>query len=267
MKNFLCIMRRMLILACLFAMTSGCGAANTVFDSGISQTNSKTKGEEDMEKTEMTALEVELFCKVYQDTNRICEGRLFDHQEEALRQLRTGMAYLEEKYPGQTLKVLSFEPANKFNGRAEILFHSDDTEDYTVYVEPTDEKYLCTDTYYGRYLRVSYDKRVQDVLAQGGYTGMAYSRFPVPAGMEIGIETTVDDLLRIQPKLTRTTDLFLAADDKEQVAAEVQSLLTDAGLYGVYILYFVPKLQENLTDLDEKRTQFRRMTFQCFDIF
>ena len=59
----------------------------------------------------------------------------------------------------------------------------------------------------------------------------------------------------------------MAADDKEQVAAEVQSLLTDAGLYGVYILYFVPKLQENLTDLEEKRTQFRRMTFQCFDIF
>ena len=83
MKNFLCIMRRMLILVCLFAMTSGCGAANTVFDSGISQTDSKTKGEEDMEKTEMTALEVELFCKVYQDTNRICEGKLFDHQEEA----------------------------------------------------------------------------------------------------------------------------------------------------------------------------------------
>lgn len=63
MKNFLCIMRRMLILVCLFAMTSGCGAANTVFDSGISQTDSKTKGEEDMEKTEMTALEVELFAR------------------------------------------------------------------------------------------------------------------------------------------------------------------------------------------------------------
>lgn len=252
-----------LLIVCLpVCLLSGCRVA---YDLPTQPDNSAATGGDTMDHVEMTDKEMELLCQNYQDTDRIREGLLFDYQAQALGQLRAGMSYLAEKYPSQSFEVLTFEAATKFSGRATILFQGGVPGEYTLYVRPSDGEYICTDTFYGGLLREEYDKKVEEALASGGRIGRSYTRFPSPVGVELGEGATADDLFRLFPKLTRDTDLFFVCDDHDAAAKEVQAVLTQAGFYGAYTMYFVQELPPDILVLESGRSDWEYAVFNCFD--
>jgi len=215
-----------------------------------------------MEQIEMTNQEMDLLCQVYQDADRIREGKLFSHQKEALLQLRAGMEYLAQKYPDSAYTVTAFQPAIKFSPSAELTVEDGGT--YTVYAEAEGTGYVCSDNYYGKYLQPRYDQYLEQLLAGGGYPGRSYTVFP-SASSELGPETTVEELLQKAPKQTRMVDLFVTAEDRDRAVQDLQALMAQAGLYGSYTVYFVPELADIQT-LEEQRTGLEYVMFSCFDI-
>lgn len=212
----------------------------------------------------MTAQEMELLSDLYaQDGDRIRAGKLFSHQEEALRQLRAGMDYLAQKYPDGAFTVTAFQPATKFHQSGELTLE-EGGQTYTAYVEAEGEDYACSDNYYEKYLQPRYDQHLESVLSAGGYAGRSLTRFP-SASQALGPDTTVEQLLQTAPKQTRTVDLFVTAQDLDRAAREVRDLMVQAGLYGAYTLYLVPEL-DVIQTLEELRPQLESVSFSCFEL-
>lgn len=212
----------------------------------------------------MTTQEIELLSDLYmQDGDRIREGKLFSHQEEALRQLRAGMEYMNQKYPGALFTVTAFQSATQFHQSGELSLEEGGIT-YTAYVEVKDQDYSFSDNYYSKYLQPRYDQYLESVLSSGGWTGRSFTRFP-SASETLGPDTTAEELLRTAPKQTRTVDLFVITQDQEKTAREVQDLIVQAGLYGTYTLYFVPEL-DDIQTMEELRPHLEHVSFNCFDL-
>lgn len=241
----------------------GCGACEASPNGGQEISTSITiTGDDNMDQIEMTAQEMELLSRLYQDENRILQGKLFSYQKEALLQLRTGMEYLAQKYPDGAYTVIAFQSAIKFNSGAELTI--EDGREYTVYAEAKGEDYVCSDNYYGKYLQPRYDQHLEEVLFDGGYSGKSYTRFPSASDV-LGPETTVEQLLEVTPKQLRMVDMFVTAQNHDEAVRDLQSLMTQAGLYGTYTVYFVPELADIQT-LENQRAGLEYAIFNCFDI-
>ena len=219
-----------------------------------------------METIVLTEQEIALLSAAYPNSERIQENRLFDYQVDGLRQLRAGAAYLEQKYPNAPLEVTSFVPANQFTKWAEMTFRADGAEqEYRLTVAPAEGGFDCADDYYGALLRESYDQKVAETVAEGGYTVLSYTEFPSPAGLEVGPDTTAEELIALGPELTRNTHLFLEpVEQRDAAAAQIKDRLAAAGFYGAFTLYFVPSLQGDVLELEAARKTWDYVTFQCF---
>ena len=95
-----------------------------------------------MQTTHLTENERRILTETYGDAKRLETDTLYEYQEIALDQLRTAMRYLDKKYPGHTLHVNSFDPANKLNGQATMILMDEAGKDYTLAVFVTEEGYL-----------------------------------------------------------------------------------------------------------------------------
>lgn len=210
----------------------------------------------------MTDQEIELLLRNYTGEELIRQGKLFAHQKDALLQLRAVMSYLDQKYPGHTFAAVDFRPINTFNSSAELTV--EDGKEYTVYAEKAGDGYDCSDNCYEKYLQPRYDQYIMGALSESGYSGVSYTRFP-SASAVLGAETTVEELFQLAPKQTRMVDLFVVAEDRDTVAKELQSVMTQKGLYGSYTLYFVSELAE-IQELESQRSELEHVVFNCFDI-
>lgn len=248
---------------CLFAiLLMSCGQADRRFEPDSMQVTSTTIGDDDMERIEMTSLEMELLSQFYQDEDRIREGKLFSHQAEALLQLRTEMEYLAQKYPNGTYTITAFQPDIKFNSGAELTV--EDGGIYTVYAEAEGDRYVCSDNYYGKYLQPRYDEYLEEILTNNGYTCKSYTSFPAASDV-LGAETSVEQLLELTPRQTRMVDLFITAQDHDKAVQDIKDLMTQARLYGSYTVYFVTNLID-VQSLEAQRADMEHITFSCFDI-
>ena len=251
----------------LLALCAGCGNVQNPADTQNTPENlTEKKGEDTMESIVLTKQEISLLSAAYPDAERIEESRLFDHEVAGLYQLRAGIAYLEEKYPQSQLEVTAFLPANQFTRWAELTFEDGGGSAYRLTVTPTETGFDCADDYYGALLREPYDQRIAEVLAQSGYTVLAFTQFPSPAGAEIGAGTSVDQLIEMGSRLTRNTHLFtVLSDGREAAASGMQAALAAEGFYGSFTLYFAPQLTGDGAAMEANRTAWDYVTFNCFD--
>ena len=264
-------MKRFFFMLCLlFIPLSGCGSSHIQTDSQSVADSIDIKGDDDMDYIEMTEKEKELLSAIYADADRIQQGKLFSHQEAALRQLRAGMEYLAEKYPAHTLEVLTFEPANKFTPWARFLVQDAEGHNYDVMVEPSDGSYICTDNFYGVLIREDYDKMISDILGDEGFAILSYTEFTAYLGMAQSADITAEKIISENPKLTRLTNLYIQMSKNNDVTADnIRKSLLDQGIYGAYILYFVPSLlaDDVLTlESDPERNTWDYISLNCFDV-
>lgn len=241
----------------------GCnGAKNPGYPDSVSEGAEK----EMINVTDLTEMEKELLVGAYpNDEERIQNGSLFDHQDDALKQLRAGIAYLTEKYPEKTPDIILFSPATKFTQWAEMSLEAPSGKMYRLAVSPTENGYECADDYYNEFLREPYDQYVADILAKAGFTVLSFTEFPSLVGTEVDGNTSIEALIAIEPPLTRNTHLFIAQSIGDPIAAEIESRIKEIGLYGSYTLYFAASLDEEVMALEENRKTMEYKSFSCFE--
>lgn len=209
----------------------------------------------------MTEQELEIMISVYGESKQLLEGKLFDYQKDALAQLQAGFSYWEKKYPGTTMPLLTFSPANPSTPWAQFLLQGPDSSTHKLTVTPSESGYICADNYYGTLIRESYDCKVAEILSTGGINAVTVTTFPQPMGIEIC--NSADDFISYEPKIARQTHIYTPEDSDQ---AQIELLLRKAGLYGTYIVYFVPDQQYGeLSYMTENRTIWRKETFNCYD--
>ena len=234
------------------------------------ETSNDKGGEEmeNMESMELTDQEKRLLCEIYPMEERIMEGRLYNYQKDTLTGFRAGMDYLARKYPGYDFEALSITPASKFDPWMIVRIQSGDSGIWELKVTPEKEGFSFADTFYNVLLREKYDSRVEEMLKEAGFEMRSFTAFTA-FREETGPETTVEELL--EGRLPRMTHLFVQKpenqESQEETTETVQAALKDAGVYGTYILYFVPGgLFLDAEELEKQRLQMESSAFNCRDV-
>ena len=216
---------------------------------------------------ELSKVEIELLSQIYPDPPRIKEGRLLGYQREALNQLRTGVHYLEGKYPGYDFTYLSFNPSSRSSSNAMLMFSEGDAT-YEVVVDCSRKELVCSDTFYGRVVQEEYSKALESLLKPVLGVVKSFTDFPVPVGKEIGLHTSVKELNEVKPWLARNTHLFVnkvsCNEDKQK---ECMGLLTGKGFYGSYLMFGVDEdkvRRLGIGQLEEIRDELDAVSFNCF---
>lgn len=216
------------------------------------------------EYVDLTQLEIDLLVGCYQDADRIHEGRLFKHQDDALEQLRAGDAYMKAKYPSQTFTYVSFEPATKFSGHATLYLDAVNCE---VSIAPVGETYHCSDSFYETLLKDKYDAYLHDILVEKGYEVLTDTQFPSLLDGTLGEDASVEDYLRQYPKLTRHTDIYLDTSPGHRGRPnDLQDTIISEGIYGSYTVYYVSDGLLSIENLSDARDTYVFSHFNCFDV-
>lgn len=269
MKN----MKKYKVLICIAAalIIAGCGgsseAAGKTRETTAEQTASAEE-EDTVEQITMTEKEQELLAAVYPNEEMIQEGQLFEYEKEALLMLRAGEKYISDKYPAQSFELQSVEPANKFYPWMTLHMAEKDCGEFRVIVTPEESGYTFTEDLYGYIIGASYDRMVEQLLAENSMKAVSSTDFYSPLGEAVGPDTTPEELAALKKELPRNTSLFVEdTADRKAEADRAKEILRGAGLYGAYTMYFVPdELSQDSTVLEEAKSAFEHMTFNCFDV-
>ena len=229
-----------------------------------------------MAVVEMTDEEKALLDLAYTDGGRILEGKLFDYQEKALAELRTCTEYLQKRYPEEEFKVISFQPSSK-KGCVELEFVQPGkvTTEYLLKYE--NGEYV--DNFYDVPYEREYDGIVEGVLEKAGIRARVFTTFPFLISDEI---RSGQDLMDRRPHLGRHTAVFISADalpaeeEKQELAAKVQAVFKENGIYSSCIIFYVLGMEglglESVPELNaycrnrENLSKISSITFRCFQV-
>ncbi len=229
-----------------------------------------------MATVQMTDEEKALLDLAYTDGKRILEGKLFDYQEKALRELRACREYLKKRYPREEFRILSFQPSSR-KGCVEMQFIQPqrDTTEYLLKYEGGE----YTDNFYDVPYEREYDEIVEGILAEAGIPARVYTYFPFLVGDVI---RSGKDLMDRRPHLGRHTALFLSADvppeaeEAEALTENVRQFFRENGFYSSGILFVVPGMEQmkdmSVLELDaycrdrSNRKKISSTVFRCFQV-
>ncbi len=119
----------------------------------LSSCGGKSHDETASKTTETTGIvpteeELLLLAGRYAGEERIRRGDLKSYEIEAIIDLREGMAYLDEKYPGFEFMPLALGPMNVWQPLTEIRVRCDGNEDFTLKVKrESDGSRKCSDDF------------------------------------------------------------------------------------------------------------------------
>lgn len=251
-------MKRALVLLGLCLLCTGCGKVQN--ESGYMENNYEGEegAKEEMTK-ELTAEQEELLCAISVNKEKVKEGRLYDWQIEVVNQFDYAMAYLEEKYPSYSFKMVNCEPQNKMNSYTIFSFveETNSEEYYDLYLYVSEDEpfvYEAKDNFYGdikeeeladaflKLMQVEYPKCVK-----------VKSNIPYVQGKEFDEKLDVNQVLTGELKMSQDTTIYLQgkASDEVEYKAEVESIkafLSQRGIAGNYKVVFV-EVADGTTEL------------------
>ena len=179
--------------------------------------------------------------------------------------LRRGEKYLQEKYPGYTLNILTFERANTFTPWAVLRFQYKDSDVFKAFVMPKEGENSITDTFYTFFLQPKYDAMVENIFLKMGLRLRSKTDFPNAVGRELDASADVASLLEKMPELPRDTQLFLFGGEESTNKEMVELVIREHGLYGSYTLYCLGDADGgSMDELLAGRGQYTRHRFNCF---
>lgn len=210
-----------------------------------------------MEKTEMTAQEVEFLKGIYMDEDRIENGYLYSYQEKALEQYRFAKQYLKEKYPDYQFSVLYGEPTSSLHTYAVFYFQEKYNDcDYELHISQEDNVLVGEDNFYGHIIRTSYDNyifehckfAVDELLA-------VYSLITGVKGISYDENMTVEEIIDGSKEISPLTEIYLGGPEIPEVEWKNMAALTEKeirslGLYGAYTVYYLADI--NMESVDVK---------------
>ena len=158
------------------------------------------------------------------------------YAEEALRQLRGVISFLEQKYPDAELVYHMFDPQIKTTERGFLLFSQKGSSSvYRAVLRYADGEYAFADTLYSAYVSSSYDASLAACLSRFVRPVQTKTVFSTPAGREVNGKTPPAEILAHRPPLVRHTDIW--TETPFLVTEELVETLRKEGFTGAYSLY------------------------------
>lgn len=264
------VFRRILLLGIVAATVSGC-----VFMSP-KQGKASDNGDETAEGQDLQALtpeEQEIMTDTFgeDERSRFEEGRLFSYQEDALSQLREGVSYLKNRYPGHDFHCISLDPANIFRPWAELYFKDGDSEEFLVKViaQKEDGKftgtYKCEDLFYSQLLGKEYDAALEKLFSDAGYEVRVHASFIYTMGEEFPAGASANDLLKARPSPQIAFYVSGAAED-EVLADSLKSVMEENNIDGNCWVYFMGRdvTDEDIRELEDDKADVPYVVFHTW---
>lgn len=217
---------------------------------------------EDQDMKPLTPEEREIMIDTYGEDERARfeEGRLFSYHKEALSQLREGVTYLENRYPGHDFHCTSLSPANVFRSWAEIYFKDRNSKEFLVKViaQKEDGKftgtYKCEDLFYGQLLGKDYDAALEKLFSNEGYEVRVHANFVYTMGEEFPADASVDDLLKAG-SCPQTAFYVSGSIEDEALTDNLKAVMEKNNIDGDCWVYFAGQdvTSANIQDLEDRK--------------
>lgn len=206
---------------------------------------------------EVEEWEKELLIEEYPNSEEtIREGKLYENHLALLNEIRTGMAYLEEKYPGYkfsinyrddwAVTIIDYRVTEETTGeRFKLRFYTDEERRH----QPEDDFYkYFIETDYNKYLEEQL--RQQDEKIVKTKTWMIY-----PEGREYGLDMTMNDFITGKLELTPSVNIYVSAKDMteegcDQYVNKVKREIEQINLTGTYVIKFWDMEKEEMENRD-----------------
>lgn len=181
----------------------------------------------------------------------IREGKLYEHQLELLNEIRTGMSYLEEKYPGYqfsinyrddwAVTIIDYEVTEKTTGES-FKLRFDKSEGDGLQPEDDFYVYFIEDTYH-EYMEEQFMQKSDKVMKV--ITTMTHTK-----GREYDNNITMDDVISGKLELHPLISVCISAEGMTEeecaqyVEKEMREAIEEINLTGTYGLDFFVMLEE-----------------------
>lgn len=201
---------------------------------------------------ELTAQEQKLLIDEWPGSeDMIKEGKLYGHQARLLNEIRTGMSYLEEKYPGYKFSI------NYRDDWAVTII------DYRVTEETTGESFKLRfdknegdglqpeDNFYIYFIEDAYQEHMEEQFKQRLDRGIEIiTTMTHTKGREYDISITMDDVISGRLELHPRIAVYISAEGMTEeectqyVEKEMRTAIEEINLTGTYVLNFFITLEE-----------------------
>lgn len=200
-----------------------------------------------MQEYNLTEKEKSLLNYAYTDTDRINKGILFDYQVVSLKIIRKCQEYLDKKYPGFNLEMITFTPQTKIKKYTEIHFITNDLEaHFVLHYEINDGKEIFKDNFYDVPYIKAYDKLIEELLKENGIIARCFTIFPYLLEEKINNEK---ELLNEKKYIGRNTEIFISVldlptpSDSDTLTDKIEKVFRDEGIYMNGMVYFILDLK------------------------
>ena len=124
-----------------------------------------------------------------------------------------------------------------------------------------------SETVYGSVIRKPYDDYICELLEANGIHAKAFTNFETPIKDEVNKDTTPEEIIEMEPKIVRYTDIFVSDTEDQQITADaIKSVMDSNNIYAVYEINFVDKpADKDVKELEAERKNYRSVTFECTD--
>ena len=190
------------------------------------------------------------------DEERIEEGNLLRSQYAMLEKGRTGLEYLEEKYPGYEFKITYMESMvnlKTFSVREKTTdyrfsMYISKNEDGTLEIKDNFYAYLFEDKYEA-YVEEQIKEKIENVVKVNLYISSV-------EGREYDSSMTVDDIVSGKLEVHATIHINIAAKGMtEEECMEnvklVEQSIKEVGVSGIYDIFYRDMTEEEILSTDE----------------
>lgn len=210
---------------------------------------------------DMTQIEMSLLSSTYNDEN-ILNGDLKSYQETGLKQIRSGLTYLSQRYSEvfDSIEFIDFTPANQFKKWGVLNFKYLDKK-YTVNIEFLEDNYVCSDNFFNYFVNEEYSAGIEQILSNSGYSCKVHTEFISFTGNSFDINLLFDDILENDFLYTKIIHIYV--DSFVDDISEMQNILNQNNVYGNCVVYTVNDLGQNINYLEENRVNYPYDSFNC----
>ena len=194
------------------------------------------------------------------------KGVLSPYQEKDLYYLRKMMMHLQQKYPSYELEIVRFNPNLQMNYYDFDIEYQGKRYEAKISFQSNHDPYY-TDNFYSYLFGEEYNKWIEELLVDKGYSVKVYTRFFAYLGDDINEQSTLNDLISLHPKMTKQTFIYLPGEENQEDSKTIEEAIFEYGIYGAYELFFTNN-DENLTvyTVEDNRRRYPQYNFTCFDV-
>ena len=217
---------------------------------------------------ELTENEKELLAEKYSyDEEDVKKGILDRKQYRTLKEIRYGMEYLQEKYPGYEFEILYLDGwAGNFD---DCAVHEKKTDEYfSMYIyEEKGDSFSAKDDFYEYFFFPKYDAYMEEQLKNLSKVAKVRTGIGFVEGREYDLYMEIEDVVSGRLEFAPTVNIFISAREMQEEECEkyievIKKELERLDIPGIYDVSFKKMTKEEIRNAN-RREQWSKSIIDC----